>query len=54
MVARSLPPRAKRVVNTRPLSVRTDAGKPWSAPAARNVSTTAGAVTGRWAVTDRA
>lgn len=41
------PPRppAKRVVNTRPLSVSTEAGKPWSAPAVRKVWSTEWPVT---------
>ena len=42
------PPRPpeKRVVNTIPLSVRVEAGMPWAATAARNVSCTMGPVTG--------
>ena len=48
------PPWAKRVVNTKPLSVKVENGVPWRSTAARKVATTAGPVTGRWAVTDRA
>src|SRR5882757_4495038 len=46
------PPWAKRVVNTKPLSVKVDNGIPYRAIAWRKVATTAGPVTGRWAVID--
>lgn len=48
------PPWAKRVVKTKPLSVKVENGVPCRAMAARKVVTTAGPVTGRWAVIDRA
>jgi hypothetical protein len=51
-----VPPRppARRVVKTRPLSVRVEAGMPWSSQAARKVSRVAGPVTVLWAVMERA
>lgn len=49
-----LPPRAKRAVNTMPLSVKVENGIPWRAVAAWNVARTAIPVTGWCAVTDRA
>jgi putative transposase len=47
------PPRPpeSRVVNTMPLSVKVEAGIPWSATAARNWASTMGPVTRWWAVT---
>ena len=44
----------KRVVNTRPLSVKVENGVPCLAIVVRKVLTTAGPVTGWWAGTDRA
>jgi hypothetical protein len=48
-----LPPDS-RVVKTMPLSVRVEAGMPCVSTASRNVSTTMGPVTRRWAVTESA
>src|SRR5438105_7900327 len=46
-------PPDRRVVNTMPLSVSVDAGAPWLVTAAPEGVHDDGAVTRRWAVTDR-